>query len=208
MVLSFLMLGVTAPLLATSALQLSNESQNSKDNSQASKASQELKTEKCHYAARASPRMSDRRKQQLRDCVIVLRDGGFYLKRDGEPGHPLTGYLLPYPDRGCDGLVTTINDDNMLNWVYVDSETYQVKYGVRAEAEKHLTGPMELLLGKDGERRLSFNGWEGFVVVKAHAGEWALYFDKDDNGLREKAPGKAVVEVELVRRGLNQNNDS
>ena len=206
MVLSFLMLGVTAPLLATSALQLSNQSQQSKDSSEAT-ASQELKTEKCHFNARASPRMSERRKQQLHDCIVVLRDGAFYLKRDGEPGHPLTGYLLPYPDRGCDGLVTTINDENMLNWVYVDSETYQMKYGVRAEAEKHLTGPMDLLLGKDEERRLSFDGWEGFVVVKAHAGEWALYFDKDDNGLREKAHGKAVVEVELVRCGLNPPNE-
>ncbi len=206
MVLSFLTLGVTAPLLATSALQLSNQSQQSKDNSQ-STASQELKTEKCHFDARASPRMSERRKQQLHDCIVVLRDGAFYLKRDGELGHPLTGYLLPYPDRSCDGLVTTINAENMLNWVYIDSESYQVKYGVRAEAEKHLTGPMELLLGRDGERRLSFHGWEGFVVVKTHAGEWTLYFDKDDNGLRQKVHGKAVVEVELVRRALNEEGE-
>ena len=60
---------------------------------------------------------------------------------------------------------------------------------------------MSVLVTKaeDGEKRLMFDGWEGFVVVKVRRGEWALYFDKDDDGLKGKVGDHAVVEVELVR---------
>ena len=153
--------------------------------------------------------MTERRQSQINNCGIVLRDGGLYLRRQsqhekGKGLHELTSYMLPYPSTSYDGLVTTINDENMLNWVFVDAETYQLRYGVRKESQAHLTGPVDLLMTADGEKRLTFEGWEGFVVVKGRAGEWGLYFDRDDDGLRQRAKGSSVVEVEVVRAEIEE----
>ena len=88
---------------------------------------------------------------------------------------------------------------NMLNWIYIDSSTYEVKYGVRAEADKHITGPMGIMTLPDGEMRLICMGWEGFSAVEEEEDNWALYFDKENNNLREKVRGKSITEVELIR---------
>jgi hypothetical protein len=86
----------------------------------------------------------------------------------------------------------------MLNWIYVDRNTYEVKYGLRAAAQEHLTGPFDCTRQ---DRRMMFGGWEGFVAVEEYPGIWALYFDRDDDGLATKvAMGTRVLEVELTRR--------
>jgi hypothetical protein len=59
-----------------------------------------------------------------------------YIKTDptDESLHPFAGYFLPYPDTTppYEGLVSTITDEApVMNWIYVDKETYEVKYGVR-----------------------------------------------------------------------------
>ncbi|PHH90548.1 hypothetical protein CDD83_3353 [Cordyceps sp. RAO-2017] len=48
---------------------------------------------------------------------------------------------------------------------------------------------------------MTLEGWEGFVAVEEFPGIWALYFDRDDDGLVGKVPmGTRVLEVELTRR--------
>lgn len=43
-------------------------------------------------------------------------------------------------------------------------------------------------------------GWEGFLAVKEESGEWALYFDVDEDMLEKKLGlGRIVLEVELCR---------
>ena len=39
------------------------------------------------------------------------------------------------------------------------------------------------------DRRMTFQGWEGFIAVKEGTGVWALYFDVDDDGLKGKVTG-------------------
>jgi hypothetical protein len=63
-----------------------------------------------------------------------------------EQGHQLAGYFFPYPEskwgRRGDGYVSTIQDDPpQLNWIYVDKDTYEVKYGLKVEAAGHHVGP-------------------------------------------------------------------
>ncbi|KIW62336.1 hypothetical protein PV04_10517 [Phialophora macrospora] len=113
--------------------------------------------------------------------------------------HPFAGYYLPYPDSNYEGLVSTIADDPpVLNWIYVDKTTHEVKYGVRVDAQTHVTGPFDCTRQ---DRRMTLEGWEGFVVVEEEPGLWALYFDRDDDGLRGKVGrGVRVLEVELWRR--------
>ena len=50
------------------------------------------------------------------------------------------------------------------------------------------------------DKRMIFEGWEGFMAVKEDKDRWALYFDKEDDGLKEKVKDKRIVEVELVRK--------
>ncbi|KAF4635246.1 hypothetical protein G7Y89_g2843 [Cudoniella acicularis] len=135
---------------------------------------------------------------------VGLKQNRLFVKTDMTDSqmHPFAGYYLPYPDAPYEGLVSTItNIAPIMNWIYVDRETYQVKYGVRTEAQPNITGPFDCTRQ---DRRLTLEKWEGFVAVKEEegpfAGMWGLYFDRDDDGLKGKlGRGRIVLEVELVR---------
>lgn len=127
--------------------------------------------------------------------------------KDGDPfGHPYAGYYLPYPDSKHEGLVTTITDvAPIMNWVYVDKLTHEVKFGVRVDAQPNLTGPFDCTRQ---DRRLTFDGWEGWCAVEEMPNMWALYFDVDDDGLQSKvAPGTRVLEIELTRKEKRWKKD-
>jgi len=127
-----------------------------------------------------------------------------YIKTDksDDSPHPFAGYFLPYPDTTYEGLVFTITDEApIMNWIYIDQNTYEMKYGVRVDAQPNLTGPFDCTRQ---DRRLTFDKWEGFVAVKVEEGEeagmWRVYFDVDDDMLRGKlGNGRKVLEVELCR---------
>ena len=125
---------------------------------------------------------------------------------DGQPDdHPFAGYFLPYPDqnwgRAGEGMVSTITDEPpQLNWIYVDRDTCEVKYGNRIESEPHIIGPWSVT---PMDRRVTLEGWEGFMAVRYGPGEWALYFDVDDNGLKGVLePKMRKMEVVLVRKEM------
>lgn len=146
---------------------------------------------------------SSPRSREIDGRPVVLRNGKLWIDtttHDGEPlGHTYAGYYLPYPDTKYEGLVTTITDvAPIMNWVYVDKETHEVKYGVRADAQPNLTGPFDCTRQ---DRRLTFDGWEGWCAVEEYEGYWCLYFDVDDDGLKSRvAPGTRVLEIELSRK--------
>ncbi|KAL0256385.1 hypothetical protein SLS55_008779 [Diplodia seriata] len=145
------------------------------------------------------------RSRAINGKKIVLRDHKLYIdtentaETDESSGHPFAGYYLPYPDSEYEGLVSTITHvAPILNWIYIDKETFEVKYGVRDLAQPHLTGPFDCTRQ---DRRLTFEDWEGFVAVEEKPMTWALYFDRDDNGLKGKVqPGQKVLEVVLTRQ--------
>lgn len=56
---------------------------------------------------------------------------------------------------------------------------------------------------------MMFEGWEGFLAVEEKAGTWALYFDREDDGLKGKTlPRKRTVEVELSRKEMKQTKEN
>ena len=203
MVLSTITLAATVPLLATSTMQLSEQTQGKHAG-----AESELKTEKCHLMARATKRMSSKRQDEFRDMQVVLEGGHLYLEPKATTRkHRFTGYFLPFPEQSYDGIVSTINDENMLNWIFINKHNYQLEYGIRADAQRQWTGPMQLVGQASLELRVAFEGWEGFVAVKDANDEWVLCFDKNDNGLADKIRGRPVVEVELVRTPLGDSKE-
>ncbi|KAI7265845.1 hypothetical protein KC343_g3757 [Hortaea werneckii] len=162
--------------------------------------------------------------QQFDGAQIILKDNKFYVdtRLDSAQDYwPVTANYLAYPGRkelwrkagyaGGEGFVTTINAHRFLNWVYVDSDTHEVKYGVRAEAEPHNVGPWDCT---QVQRRLTFQGWEGFVAVQEEDDDelWALYFDCEDDGLTGKDrignKDRPMLEVEVWRREAKRDLDS
>lgn len=118
--------------------------------------------------------------------------------------HLFSGFYLPHPfhqeqwaREGLkgEGLVSTIRDEPPdLNWIYVNRDTSEVKYGSRDESEGHLLGPWDCT---ERERRVTFEGWEGFLAVEDepedHPGVWSLYFDRRKDGLGNRAVRNVAV---------------
>ncbi|KAK4952221.1 hypothetical protein LTR28_006729, partial [Elasticomyces elasticus] len=129
--------------------------------------------------------------------------------------HPFTGFYLAYPDDArptTRGLVSTISlDPPMLNWIYVDKSSHEVKYANRSGSIAHHVGDFDWTDEED-DSRVTFDGWEGFLAVEEERegrrgagadGErdvWALYFDMDDDGLAGRKKGRRTLEVGLGRR--------
>ncbi|KAK5078004.1 hypothetical protein LTR64_003592 [Lithohypha guttulata] len=203
MVFGILSLAATVPLLATSTVQLQQTAQETKDGNGSNIGS--TKTNKCHLNVVPSPRERSDVKSALKDRRLILKDGFVKLSAQAEkdsPFHPVTAYFLPFPNASYDGLVTTIDAMNMLNWLYIDSTSYRVTYGTRAQTENHLTGPMGLTLMADGSSKVTMDGWDGYMAVEGEDGEWSLYFDKDSNGLAGKIDEnktKRTAQIELHR---------
>ncbi|KAL9089228.1 MAG: hypothetical protein Q9165_005796 [Trypethelium subeluteriae] len=231
----------------------------------------------------------DRRAREVDGGMLVLRDDKAWIAaQDGATGlpagaeaktHPCMAFYLSYPSEMQPhprGLVSTVSrDPPMLNWLYVDRETAELRYGNRTKSMEHVVGDwdwtdenveagaedgagktknnnagwvMETKDAKSGkgqwkrgeeEQRpkgkdecpgagLTLEGWEGFVAVwederevefeveldlgkgagaqkytvaKTVRAGWAVYFDKNRDGLRSmKKKGKTVLEISLERR--------
>jgi len=132
------------------------------------------------------------------------------------PLHAFAGFYIAYPDEDRSpperGLVTTISDDPpMLNWTYCDRNTHEIKYSNRSGSIMHHIGVWDWT---EDESHLSFDGWEGFMAIDEWDGadeanatpwgreglRWAVYFDKDANGLKGKKGSKDMYGIRLERR--------
>ncbi|KAF1836163.1 hypothetical protein BDW02DRAFT_254698 [Decorospora gaudefroyi] len=193
MVLSILIAAITAPGLLGS--------QEAIRQSQSKEKREEHRARRCNLIATCVK--SSNRSREINGRQIVLRNGKLWIDtgtEDGSPlGHPYAGYYLPYPDTKHEGLVTTITDvAPIMNWVYIDKDTHEARYGVRVDAQPNFTGPFDCTRQ---DRRLTFDGWEGWCAVEEAPGLWALYFDIGDDALASKVtPGTRVLEIELSRK--------
>jgi hypothetical protein len=116
-----------------------------------------------------------------------------------------------YPDDERDppqrGLVSTISvDPPMLNWLYADAATLELRYGNRTQSIAHVIGPWDWTEDEEG---VTLDGWEGFATVDEGGGRadglrWALYYDRydDDFGAGRKVGGRERLPCSLERRVL------
>lgn len=102
------------------------------------------------------------------------------------------------------GLVSQVQDDPpLLNWIYIDKKTMEVKYGNRSTSIDHNIGPWDW---SEDEEQVVFDDIEvafinAFYAVERPSGEWQLYFDMHGNELRDYIPARSKrVQVELHRR--------
>ncbi|KAI9811741.1 MAG: hypothetical protein M1827_005286 [Pycnora praestabilis] len=178
----------------------------------------EERCRKCHLIAEIEEggRYSEEVKRSVNEKGVVLRDGKLYLESpDSTPAqrlphpengeqtsiHRFTGYFVPFPETKYHGLVSTITKEPpMLNWIYIDASTSELRYGIRDKTQGHLVGPWDWT---DDERYLTLEGWEGIVAVEEDDGGWGLYFDREDDR-RGLPQGQKVVEISLKRVPVKQ----
>jgi len=170
-------------------------------------------------------RSRSRSQREVDGGILVLRDDKLFIEPRSSitrqpldvTSHPFTGFYFQYPDDDrahTRGLVSTISrDPPVLNWIYVDKDTYEVKYSNRSGSIAHHVGSFDWTEEEGPDSGVTLDGFEGFVGVEEDHdnGEgvkgtkrWAVYFDEDDDGLKAKRNGRRVVEISLVRRVISE----
>ncbi|OAG01207.1 uncharacterized protein CC84DRAFT_280148 [Paraphaeosphaeria sporulosa] len=159
---------------------------------------------------------ASRKRDEVHDAIVVLKDGKLRLwpkdahtqlpKDDPDSHaapHPFTGFYLPFPAEDLPHRPMPARPVlGLLNWIFADTETRELRYGPRAEAREHVVGPWDWT--EDDEQGLTLNGDECLVAVEEAEGGrgWAVYWDDDDDRL--KAHGIAqkhrVLRCSLERR--------
>ena len=136
---------------------------------------------------------------------IVLRGEKLYIvPRQSIPdiSHPFEGFYIEYPDPERPrplplGLVSTISKDPpMLNWIYVDANTREVKYGNRTQSRVHTVGSWGWDAGEEGGAGgLTLEGREGAVAVEADDG-WEIRWEDEDGNIGVEDRRKLTVSLE------------
>ncbi|KAF2006571.1 hypothetical protein P154DRAFT_559103 [Amniculicola lignicola CBS 123094] len=150
---------------------------------------------------------------------------------DSSAPHPFKGFFLPFPAADLPhrpipaprilGLVSEIPPDPSispssrpskprLNWICIDVETRELKYGPRAVAKENGIGPWDWT---EDEVGLTLDGEESLVAVEEEKVEgglgWAVYYDRDDDCLKGEEIGrrKRVLRCSLERRMVNREDE-
>jgi hypothetical protein len=117
------------------------------------------------------------------------------------------------------GLVSQVQDDPpLLNWIYVDKGTMEVRYGNRSDSREHYVGPWDWTEEEEEEEEedpgeankgVTFEGWEGFTAVEdPQSKEWQVYFDKNDDGLKGYVgKERRKLQISLERTMVEKEED-
>lgn len=129
------------------------------------------------------------------------------------PAFTALAFFIEYPEpeelkylkreRGL-GLPTYVQDNPpLLNWIYADTETYELRYGNRSQSVEQVVEPWDWC---KNERIILLEGRKNaFYAVEEEEGEWALYYDRDGDELSRVLDEQdmldcAFVPVTLVRK--------
>ncbi|KAM0802638.1 hypothetical protein BDR22DRAFT_802901 [Usnea florida] len=214
-----MVLGLLTAIAACPAIIGTTEAVRSGQNKNAKEKHRGQKTNLIATCAKQSSQSA-----QINGGLVVLKNHKLYiqiaqdldvppdddLEFEEPAGHPFAGYYLPHPQHNWgwqgEGFVSTIGPGPpQLNWIYVDKDTNEVKYGNKVEVGDHIVGPWNCT---KVDRRVTFEGWEGFLAVKEKPDTWALYFDREDDGLKGKVSKRRILEVELTRKEMKKGKES
>jgi len=144
---------------------------------------------------------------------VVLRDEKIYIDSpsSSSKSHPLEAFYIAYPDPDRPkppplGLVSTIsNDPPMLNWIYVDKDTREVKYGNRTQSKPHIVGSWGWEAGEEGgPGGLTLEGDEGAAAVETDRG-WEVRWEDEDGKIPVK--GTSTLRISLERKMLEPTEE-
>ena len=155
---------------------------------------------------------NSRKAKEIHGGKVVLRNDKIYIEpHSSSKGHTFEGFYISYPDPDRPqpppmGLVSSIpSDPPTLNWIYVDKDTREVKYGNRTQSRAHVVGSWGWDAGEEGgPGGLTLEGEEGAVAVDTEDG-WEVRWE-DENG-EINAKGKKKLSVSLERRLLDSTEE-
>ncbi len=215
-----IIMGLAIALPATAATGVSvvtgvaqGVSEQRKQNADASNQTRMLKF---HVDVSVDAASQKGRGAELNNYIVTLRKDKLWIEAkspitrlpEDVAHHPFTGFYLAYPDDNRSytrGLVSTISvDPPMLNWIYVDKDTQEVKYAARSGSIEHHVGSFDWTSEEGPDSCITLDDWEGFMAVQEADGQWALYFDTNDDGLKKVKKGRKTVEVSLMRRVISE----
>lgn len=97
------------------------------------------------------------------------------------------------------GLVSQVADDPpLLNWIYVDKDTMELKYGNKSTSITHNVGPWDWT---EDESAIMFDELESFTAVEdPTTKKWQVYVDMRDDSLEQVIPkGRRKLQISLKR---------
>lgn len=201
MVLGLLAIAAIPTTIGVTAGVSARKTENSSNRSPKTEAEQMRKFNLECYCENASGEAG-----QVQGGRVVLRDNKLFinLPLSTLEGHPFEGFYIGYPDPDRPqppplALVSTISKEPpMLNWIYVDKNTRELRYGNRTQSRQHIVGSWGWDAGEvGGAGGLTLEGREGAVAVETEKG-WEIRW--------EDGVGKACVQgsphlmVSLERR--------
>lgn len=153
--------------------------------------------------------------QEVSGGQVLLREDKLYIVPENAAcsnhGHPFEGFYIEYPDPERPrplplGLVSTISKDPpMLNWIYVDKDSREVKYGNRTQSRAHVVGSWGWDAGEEGGAGgLTLEGGEGAVAVETDGG-WEIRWEDEDGKIGVE--GKRYLTVSLERKMLKPKEE-
>ena len=151
---------------------------------------------------------NSRKAKEIHGGKVVLRNDKVYIEpQSSSKGHTFEGFYISYPDPDRPqppplGLVSSIaSDPPTLNWIYVDKNTREVKYGNRTQSRAHIVGSWGWDAGEEGgPGGLTLEGEEGAVAVETEDG-WEVRWE-DENG-EVGVKGKKKLTMSLERKMLD-----
>ena len=157
---------------------------------------------------------NSRKAKEIGGGTVILRGEKVYIvPRDAktDTGHPFEGFYIEYPDPERPrplplGLVSTISKEPpMLNWIYVDKNTREVKYGNRTQSRAHIVGSWGWDAGEEGGAGgLTLEGGEGAVAVQTDGG-WEIRWEDEDQNI--DVNGSLRLTVSLERKMLEPKEE-
>ncbi|KAJ5099966.1 hypothetical protein N7532_006967 [Penicillium argentinense] len=130
------------------------------------------------------------------------------------PSFTALAFYIEYPEpdetkhleRGL-GLPTYVSaNPPLLNWIYADKDTYELKYGNRTQSVTHIVGPWDWT---EDEKVILLEEKNAFFAVEEEEGQWALYFDREGDELarvleEREMLDNAFVPVTLMRKVVEE----
>ena len=97
------------------------------------------------------------------------------------------------------------NEAPTLNWIYVDRETQELKYGNRTQSREHAVGSWGWdTSDEDGSPCLVLEGNEAAIAIQTLNNSWELWWAEDVDRIRNV--GKKIEEVSLERKVLTEES--
>ncbi|MDI1490413.1 MAG: hypothetical protein OHK93_001616 [Ramalina farinacea] len=161
------------------------------------------------------------RARALQGGNVVLRGGKMWVEEatsrdqeDGEGGNGFEGFYIEYADNelpkplplGMVSMVFEAGEKPTMNWIYVDRDTREVRYGNRTKSREHVVGSWGWESGEEGGAGgVTLEGGEGAVAVETgQKGLWEVRWEDERGDVGVVPKGKHRMQVSLERRMVDE----